>query len=100
MTTRTCETCSELKPLSEYRRAGRGHARSCLACEEPEPAAEPVQATPDKLTMAPGFGFTGWIEDGVLRISQTNTDGSEDHLALSRTEAKVLFAQFQAWVNA
>lgn len=64
------------------------------------PAAKP-EPSPLAVSMAAGFGFDAVVDgDNVLRITQYNSDGDADELVLSRTEAKVLFAQFHDWVHA
>jgi hypothetical protein len=42
--------------------------------------------------MLRGHGLEAWVEDGALQLVQ-----GEDNVALSRTEAKVLFAEFAEW---
>jgi hypothetical protein len=100
-TTRVCDTCHEAAPLQAFQKMGRGYRTTCEACRAApaEPAPEPAQE-PDPITMAPGFGFNAGIENGNLVVRQLDTEGNTDTVVLSRTEAKVLFAQFQPWVNA
>lgn len=38
-----------------------------------------------------------YVEDGRLVLEQGRDDGAVDNVTLSRTEAKVLFAQFAEW---
>jgi hypothetical protein len=59
--------------------------------EKPEAAPE-MPVTTQHLTIAPGLGVTAWIENDCLQLCQ-----GTDVVALSQTEAKVLFAQFQDW---
>lgn len=65
-----------------------------------EPA--PVTISGPKLEVLPGFGFRAGIEDESLVLEQDAGVGDErrtDSITLSRTEAKVLFAQFQEWAS-
>jgi len=58
----------------------------------------PVDAgleTGPALSIAAGLGVEAWIENGCLQLSQGN-----DVVALSKTEATVLFAQFAEWARA
>lgn len=62
-----------------------------------EVVAEPVDAglrDGPAIRMEPGYGFDAWIENGLLQITQ-----GESGLALTRTEAKVLFAGFEEWAS-
>lgn len=60
----------------------------------------PITITGPRLEILPGFGFRAAIEDDRLSIEQDDSAGDTDNITLSRTEAKVLFAQFSEWVNA
>lgn len=99
MTTKTCDTCGEDKPLSEFAKAGRGRRSTCEPCRVPP--AEEETATPDgpSIAMEPGFGFRAAVHDGHLRIDQTDSEGNVDTIMLSPTEAKVLFAHFAEWAK-
>lgn len=60
-----------------------------------QPKNEPADAgleTGPALSIAPGLGLQAWIENGCLQLAQ-----GDDVVALSQTEAKVLFAQFAEW---
>ena len=60
----------------------------------PEPAADPGLVAGPALSIAPGLGVEAWIENECLQLSQ-----GDDVVALSKTEATVLFAQFAEWVR-
>lgn len=62
----------------------------------------PVTLAGPRLEILPGFGFRASVEDDFLLIEQdagVGEDQRTDSLTLSRTEARVLFAQFHEWVN-
>lgn len=106
MTTKTCAGCGDEKPLSSFRNDRRGEdgkASTCIGCpgkkagggkvkREPEPEADAGLEQGPALSIAPGLGLTAWIENGCLQLSQ-----GDDVVALSPTEAKVVFAQFAEW---
>jgi hypothetical protein len=99
--TRTCTDCETAKPLDAFPRKGRGYGKVCRDCLTPHavaPAAEPPDV---KLAIAvePGFGFQAHLQGEALHIAQHDAEGKQDLVILSRTEAKVLFAQFAAWVD-
>lgn len=78
----TCPRCGNAK-----------HRGRCKASTTTESAAvETAQQPEPRLTIEPGLGVDAWIENGRLQIAQ----GGET-VALSKTEAKVLFAEFGEW---
>ena len=101
---RTCETCGVEKAESHFRPFGRGRKKVCMACEGRAQgetvlaAQELVPATIDgpRLELARGYGLRAAAENGALVIEQDADDGTAT-IVLSRTEAKVLFAQFAEW---
>ena len=101
---RTCDTCNTEKPDAKFRPFGRGRKKTCVDCEggggEPEQTAEPAPVDAGlrdgpALSIAPGLGLDAWIENGCLQMSQ-----GEDVVALSKTEFRVLAAQFHDWAQA
>ena len=62
-------------------------------------APTPIVITGPQVEVLPGFGFRASLEDGRLSIEQDDSNGRTDNITLSRTEAKVLFAQFSEWVS-
>ena len=70
----------------------RGRCKKVKAAQ-PEPAPSPAPA--QRIDIAPGLGVSAWIENGCLQLAQ-----GEDVVALSQTEARVLFAQFADWTEA
>lgn len=62
-----------------------------------------VSITGHKLVLERGFGVRASIEDGVLTIEQDQQDADGGDLTatvfLSRTELKVLAAEFQDWAE-
>jgi hypothetical protein len=105
---RTCELCQVERKDSEFRKFGRGLRKVCLQCENgvateaatiADELPEPVEITA-ALEVLPGFGFRATVENERLVIEQDAGVGAEkatDNIVLSRTEAKVLFAQFGEW---
>jgi hypothetical protein len=51
------------------------------------------------LEIARGYGFRASAEDGQLVIEQDAEDGQTATVVFSKTEAKVLFAQFGTWAG-
>lgn len=89
MSVQKCTRCGAAKHKGRCKAAN-------LAGGQKTPA--PVDAgleTGPALSIAPGLGLQAWIENGCLQLAQ-----GEDIVALSQTEAKVLFAQFDEWVRA
>lgn len=59
-----------------------------------------VAVEPNEVRIMPGLGVHAFItEDERLQISQKNDNAPNDNIVLSRTEAKVIFAQFHDWVE-
>lgn len=118
---KVCIKCDVEKPIDDYghdKRTPDGRSKTCSECRfgggkkrkgkparkaKPEAAPEPVTITGRKLVLERGFGVRASIEDGVLTIEQDQQaeDGSEltAQLFLSRTELKVLAAEFQDWAD-
>lgn len=108
---RTCELCLKDKSVRDFRPRGRGLSKICEACATgvaAEGAAiadelpQPVKLGAS-IELLPGYGFRAHVESDVLVLEQDGktADGetSIDNIVLSRTEAKVLFAQFAEWVD-
>ena len=73
----------------------RGRCKKVTAARpKPEPVAEPEIGPAQRIDIAPGLGVSAWIENGCLQLAQ-----GEDVVALSQTEARVLFAQFADWTE-
>jgi hypothetical protein len=111
----TCQRCGEAKGADDMVVRGGKPSKTCKACfsasfqkksgggkrvtkakAEPAPEAPPdtgLTAGP-ALSIAPGLGLEAWIENGCLQVNQ-----GDDVVALSQTEAKVLFAQFSEWAG-
>ncbi|MFO1394676.1 MAG: hypothetical protein U1F09_13005 [Steroidobacteraceae bacterium] len=68
----------------------RGRCKKVKAAQ-----AEPEIGPALRIDIAPGLGVSAWIENGCLQLAQ-----GEDVVALSQTEARVLFAQFADWTEA
>lgn len=112
---KTCRKCGVEKLIDAFSRDKRtpdGYACTCIDCRgngkgqngkskraaKAQPAPEPAPiANLASLEVLPGFGFRASIEDDRLSIEQDRDDGTADSITLSRTEAKVLFAQFMEW---
>jgi hypothetical protein len=121
MTEITCKRCGASKPPEEFgddSRTENGKARTCRACKKPStgrpkgggnrvkkqkrasatPAAG-AEASPT-LRLEAGFGVQASVtDDGRLQLEQADAEGKIDTIVLSRTEAKVLFAQFGEWAT-
>ena len=100
----TCPRCGNEKHRGRCKGGGKGVTRKGSngpptgAKPEPPPNPPPADAglqTGPALSIAPGLGLSAWIENGCLQLAQ-----GDDVVALSQTEAKVLFAQFDEWVRA
>lgn len=107
MNEKVCKGCGKTKPLDQFGRHNRSsdkHKANCLVCTgEADPVAdegEPIVSSGARLEILPGFGFRASIDDDRLSIEQDDSNGNTDNISLSRTEAKVLFAQFSDWVSA
>lgn len=105
---RTCDTCETEKPDPQFRVFGRGRKKTCIECEgggsvkakntKTEPAPEPIKLDGLSLEVARGYGFRASAEDGALAIEQDTEDGEGfARIVLSKTEFKVLAAQFGEW---
>lgn len=71
-----------------------------------KPKQTKVEATPEPITLdglslevAPGYGFRASAENGQLVLEQDCDDGCA-RLVLSKTEFRVLAAQFAEWGGA
>ena len=116
MSEHQCNRCGETKAAGDMIRRGGKPAALCRKCfgasfrkggkKKPRrataPKAELEAALADTgleqgpaLSIAPGLGLQAWIENGCLQLAQ-----GDDVVALSQTEAKVLFAQFDEWARA
>jgi hypothetical protein len=115
----TCKRCGESKPADQFgddKRTETGKARTCQACKKPRggrpkgsgrgrakskrkaKASAPVaeHETPT-LHLDAGFGLQAAIDGSTLVLKQPDSQGKVDTIILSRTEVKVLFAQFGEW---
>ena len=64
-----------------------------------ELAPKPVKLDGLSLEIARGYGFRASAEDGQLVIEQDAEDGATATVVFSRTEFKVLAAQFAEWAK-
>ena len=101
---RVCDTCDTEKRDDDFRPFGRGRKKTCRACEggaaveaEPTPAPKPVQLDGLTLEVARGYGFRASAEDGQLVIEQDTDGEGAATIVLSKTELRVLAAQFAEW---
>jgi hypothetical protein len=62
-------------------------------------APEPVKLDGLSLEIARGYGFRASAENGQLVIEQDAEDGATATVVFSRTEFKVLAAQFAEWAR-
>ena len=114
---KVCRKCGIDKLIDAFGRDKRtpdGYAQTCTACRgngrpakaekqkaararkppKSEPVAEPEIGPALRIDIAPGLGVSAWVENGCLQLAQ-----GEDVVALSQTEARVLFAQFADWTE-
>lgn len=125
MTTMNCKSCGNDKPEAEmFVRSGKP-IRTCKECKAKQfelgittrakavrsvaiseavqadvpaldPSAPPAIAYP-VLEILPGWGVNAAIDDGRLVLKQEDAEGNLDEIALSRSEARTLFAHFRTW---
>lgn len=103
-----CKTCGERKPAEDMiKRAGKPSSlcRACFAATlkgKKKPKATVTAAPALALDLERGYGLRASVENGILAIEQDQENDAGElqttTLVLSRTEAKVLFAQFAEWV--
>jgi hypothetical protein len=99
---KTCTQCGKPKLIQGFRKFARGYRAVCIECESgatpaAEPAPEPVKLDGLHLELARGYGFRASAENGQLVIEHDADDGATATVVFSKTEAKVLFAQFAEW---
>jgi hypothetical protein len=114
MTTHICQRCSETKGADDMVIRGGKPSKTCKTCfsasfakksggkvkrsgEKREQAPPPVKLNGLSLEIARGYGFRASAEDGQLVIEQDADDGATATVVFSRTEFKVLAAQFAEW---
>lgn len=87
------------KVLSDARAESVKSRKKRKKSTTPKPAKQVVEQEINEVTIAPGLGCKAWLtEDDRLQISQRNDGAPADNVVLSKTEAKVIFAQFHDWV--
>ena len=74
-----------------------GFSTSHEEAKQEVPAAAKLDGL--SLEIARGWGFRASAEDGQLVIEQDADDGGTATVVFSKTEAKVLFAQFGTWAG-
>lgn len=116
-----CIKCGELKPLDGFgddSRTPDGKAKTCRDCrgngkrkgggsvkvaskrvEKPEAPPAPAKLDGLSLEVARGYGFRASAEDGQLVIEQDTDGEGAATVVLSKTEFKVLAAQFAEWAD-
>jgi hypothetical protein len=113
----TCQRCGETKGADDMCVRGGKPSKTCKACfsasfqkksgggkvkrsrQKAERSPPPVKLSGLSLEIARGYGFRASAEDGQLVIEQDAEDGATATVVFSRTEAKVLFAQFAEWAG-
>lgn len=120
----TCQRCGETKDAGDMCVRGGKPSKTCKACfsasfqkksgggkrvtkAKLEPVGvpgehyglQPVKLNGLSLEIARGYGFRASAEDGQLVIEQDDDQGQTATVVFSRTEAKVLFAQFAEWAQ-
>lgn len=68
-----------------------------MKAKKAEPSPEPIKLSGLHLELARGYGFRASAENEQLVIEQDDDQGQTATVVFSRTEAKVLFAQFAEW---
>jgi hypothetical protein len=105
---RTCESCNVEKADSHFRKFGRGLKKSCKACEARAEGEAVISAAADdtptpirldgmRLEIARGYGLRASAESDQLVIEQDTDGEGVATVVLSKTEFKVLAAQFSEW---
>ncbi len=122
MSKHECQRCGEAKAAGDMVTRNGKPSRTCVECfrasfkggkaktasapkarKAAAEAPEPVTIAGPRLEVLPGFGFRSSVESEMLVIEQDAGEGDDrrtDSISLSRTEARVLFAQFHDWVHA
>ncbi|HSW34697.1 MAG TPA: hypothetical protein VLH36_13885 [Steroidobacteraceae bacterium] len=110
----TCQRCGEAKGADDMVVRGGKPSKTCKACfsasfqkksgggkavkaKKADPAPKPVKLDHLSLEIARGYGFRASAENEQLVIEQDDDQGQTATVVFSRTEAKVLFAQFAEW---
>jgi hypothetical protein len=97
------KTCKDCFSASFQKKSGGGGKRvkasASKRVEKQEVAPEPVNLDGLSLEIARGYGFRASAEDGQLVIEQDAEDGATATVVFSRTEFKVLAAQFAEWAQ-
>jgi hypothetical protein len=114
-----CKKCGEDKPESEMAVYAGSVTETCKACRwkrgggdtpkksgaavssKKAKASEATAAADLTVVVAAGLGFSAVVDGESLVISQANSarEDDDDNITLSKTEAKVLFAQFAPWIG-
>lgn len=88
---KTCKACFS---ASFQKKSGGGKP---VKTRKAEPAPEPVKISGLHLELARGYGFRASAESEQLVIEQDDDQGQTATVVFSRTEFKVLAAQFAPW---
>lgn len=115
---KVCIKCGVDKLIDAYGNDSRtpdGRAKTCIDCRgngkrkgggsvrprDPKPERVPAPAKLDGLSLevARGYGFRASAEDGQLVIEQDTDGEGTAQVVLSKTEFKVLAAQFAEWAD-
>jgi hypothetical protein len=103
----TCRLCRQ----AQMRTAAATRARTMQSVEISRPVeaqapaqapapplpADPVLAAHPALDIPAGWGVNAVIDDERLVLRQSDTEGNIDEIALTRSEARTLFAHFGSW---
>jgi hypothetical protein len=102
----TCQHCrqAQMRTAAATRARTMGSVKISRPVETKAPAlpaaADPAIAGDDPiLDIPPGWGINAVIDDGRLVLRQSDAEGNTDEIALSRPEARALFAHFGSWVS-
>lgn len=94
---RECWTASRNGGGATVAKATKVQAKTANA--QPPAAPEPVKLDGMSLEIARGWGFRARSDADQLVIEQDAEDGATATVVFSKTEAKVLFAQFGTWAG-
>ena len=83
-----CQSCLSKKIAAGQKKGGKKR-RSAEAQRDPETTLE----------LAPTYATTATVEGEFLRLYQTDSEGTESTVFVSRDQLSQVIAKFQGWLN-